>query len=162
MLARLEALEGVERAETDFAGDLLRLSLRDEGAVALALERLASLGYGAEPTDVATDARWYDRRTVGELSRVEAEIIAARVTARFTDDRGVDANAADRVRAAVTDALHACFLTTELRTGPGTGEFRARCVERTVAAVRPIVGDAADALGRLLDDDMRHVHRGHR
>lgn len=162
MLARLEELDGIEQAETDVTGDLLRLALRDERAAGTAIELLVSLGYGAEPAAAAGDRRWYDRRSVGELSRIEAEVIAARVVSRFAAAGDVPPDGAERVRTAVAAALHECFVAEALAAGPSTGEFRRRCVERTVAALRPVMGDDADLLGRLLDDDMRRVHGGHR
>ena len=162
MLARLDELDGIERAETDVAGDLLRLSLRDEVAVGSAIELLVALGYGAEPAIDTGERRWYDRRSVGALSRIEADIIAARIVSRYAAARGGALGDSGRVGSAIADALHACFVTEALGATPSTGEFRARCVERTVAAVRPIVGDDAELLGRLLDDDLSQVHGGHR
>lgn len=159
MLARLEELDGVELAETDFAGDLLRLSLRDDRALTEAADALVALGYGAEPsTDAAADVRWYDARSVGELSRVEANVIAERVTTRFIETHDGAIGDAGRLRAAIADALHGCFVTVMFAAGPSSGGFRAECVARTMAAVGPIVGHRADELGRLLDDDMRQEH----
>ena len=161
MLARLEELGGVERAETDYAGELLRLSLRDERALAPALVLLVSLGYGAEPTArEPVVVTWYDARSVGQLSRVEADVVADRITSRFIGTHPLAVGEATRLRAAMADALHACFVATALDAGPSSDSFRMDCVRRAVAAVVPVVGDvSANDLGRLLDDDMRHSQR---
>ena len=161
MLARLEDLKGVERAETDFAGELLRLALNDDRVLVPALELLVSLGYGAEPSaDDPTVVTWYDVRSVGDLSRLEADVIADRITSRFIEMHPRAAGHAARSRAALASALHAYLVSTALGAGPSSGSFRVECVRRAVAAVLPIVGDvAANDLGRLLDDDLRQVRR---
>ena len=159
MLAQLEQLDGVERAEVDFAAEYLRVRVRDDAALAAAIALLDGSGYGAEVAGAApTSARWYDRSSVGELSRVEADVIAGRVVAAYRVHRAVSDDA--RLRAAIVETLHAGFLGITLGAGPSPEAFRADCVARTVAAVTPIVGASdAGAIGALLDDDMRRVHR---
>lgn len=171
MLARLEDLPGVERAETDFAGDFLRLTLAEDAALATAVGRtpltivvelLASLGYRAEevfPRAVGSGV-WYDARSVGELSFVEAGVIADRVLAALAERHPLAGDVARALRAAVVEALHACFISKPLAAGASSGEFRDACVRGTVAAAVPVIGtDLADDLGRLLDADMRQIHR---
>ena len=160
MLARLEDLPGIERAETDFAGDFLRLTL-DEGTQSSAIALLASLGYAAEPNDgTPADRAWYDARSVGDLSFVEAGVIADRVLADLWTQQPLASRVAGALRAAVVEALHACFVTKPLAAGPSSGEFREACVRASVAAAIPVAGTAvADELGRLLDADMRQIHR---
>jgi len=161
VLARLEELDGVERAETDFAGDYLRLTLSDRTQPAISIELLASLSYRAEPAPatVAVHA-WYDARSVGELSFVEAGVIADRVLAAFGERHPLASDVAGALRAAVVDALHTSFIATPLDAGPSSGDLRDACVRATVAAAVPVIGDRpADDLGRLLDVDMREIHR---
>jgi hypothetical protein len=161
VLARLEDLRGVERAETDFAGDVLRLSLDDEGALPVAIDLLASLGYRAGVATGAVLVRaWYDGRSVGELSRVEAGVIADRVIAQLVEGHTLASGQAGPLRAALAGALHTCFVTNALGAGPSSGSFRDECVRVGVAAVVPVIGAVlADDLGRLLEADMRRIHR---
>lgn len=164
MLARLEALEDVDRAYVDHRGDLLRLSLHDERAVAPAIALLNELGYGAEP---ASDAEagavevWYDTTSVGDLSRVEAGVIADRIVPIFAQARTLSSAEATRVRSAVVDALHTCFVSTSLGSGPSLAAFRLSCERAVEDAVRPIVGQGpARELAQLLITDMSKDHRG--
>lgn len=161
MLARLEALDGIVHAETDRAGDLLRLSLRDEMALVAANELLTSLGFGAEPhVDDDATRSGYDTRSVGELSRVEAGVIAGRIVAGLSDEHPLPPDDAARLHSAVADALHTCFITTALGAGPSSDPFRDDCRRATFAAAAPLVGDAlARDLAHLLDADMRAIHR---
>jgi len=160
VLARLEDLKGVERAEVDFAADFLRVSVRDDAAQASAVALLAALGYGAELADRPAIAKWYDRSSVGELSRVEAEVIAERVITRFAAGHASDRAVRLAATEAIAEALHACFTGIQLAAGPSSPHFRADCVARSVAALTPIVGQGdARELGRLLDDDMGQLHR---
>ena len=161
MLARLEDLGGIRRAETDFAGDFLRLSLTDGTPLSVAIETLATLGYRAEPAEGTAAVRtWYDARSVGELSFVEAGVIADRVLAEVAERHRLPGEGARDLRAAIVEALHACFITKTLDAGPSSGEFRAACVRATVAAAVPVVGTRlADEIGRSLDADMTQIHR---
>lgn len=158
MLARLEGLDGVRRAETDFSGDHLRLLLDDPDALAAATGLLAEAGYGTqEATGVAVE-RWYDRASVGELSRVEAGVIADRVLVALRRDRTLDTETARRLRDAVADGLHRCFVETTLTARPSPG-LRATAVERSRLAARPVVGDEmAGEVARLVQEDMAQDH----
>ncbi len=159
MLARLEEIPGLSHADVDFSADFLRLTLEGHRAVALALSLLNSLGYGAELSDAEPNvARWYDRGSVGELSRVEAETIAERVVTAFGSGRA--ARGPDALRQAIAGALHAWFVSVALGAGRSDSLLRTECIARVVAAVEPLVG-AADAaeIGRLLEEDMSRVHR---
>ena len=164
MLARLEALEDVSHAFVDHSGDLLRLSLRDEHATTMAIALLSELGYGAERASDA-DARavitWYDTTSVGDLSRVEAGVIADRVVPSFAESRKLSPAATAHVRSAVVDALHDCFVSNALASGPSLGAFRLSCERAVEGATRPIVGsEAASELAALLNTDMSEDHRG--
>ena len=121
MLARVEEIEGADRAEIDYRGDFLRLSLNDDGALALIADLLKGLGYeSARATDgeVQAVARWYDIASVGDLSRVEASVIADRIVPSFALARKLSPDQIKRVRSAVVEALHSCFVKTALASGP--------------------------------------------
>jgi hypothetical protein len=158
VLARLEQIDGLTVAETDQAGDYLRLTVRAPQVVAAARDALVSLGYSAEPADEGTRvARWFGVRTVRELSLIEAGVIADRVLPQL---RSVAPADAARLRVAIVGALHASFVNTDLTNAPSGQEFRDDCVRQSVAAATPIVGElVASELGRLLDLDMRESHK---
>jgi hypothetical protein len=164
VLARLESLEGVDHAFIDHSGDLLRLSLRDEHATTAAIAVLSELGYRAESaSDAGARAvtTWYDTRSVGDLSRVEAGVIAERIVPSFAKTWKLSRAATTLVRAAVVDALHDCFVSHALGSGPSLGAFRLSCERAVGGAVRPIVGpEPAQALAALLNIDMSEDHRG--
>jgi hypothetical protein len=161
VLARLEDLVGIVRAETDFAGDFLRLTLSEERPLTTVIDLLSSLGYRAEiATATVVIGVWYDARSVGELSFVEAGVIADRVLAALRARQPLTTDVAGALRAAVVDALHACFITKPLEAGSSSGEFREACVRATVASAVPVIGTRlAEELGRLLDADMGQIHR---
>lgn len=72
MLARLEALAGVEHAAIDYHGDLLKLALSDELARRDVITLLSELGYGAEPaseSDIAERQHLDARRARGRRPR---------------------------------------------------------------------------------------------
>jgi hypothetical protein len=164
VLARLEALEDIDHAQVDFSGDLLKLSLRSEHALDLAISALSELGYGAErasAADVDAITVWYDPTSVGDLSRVEAGVIADRIVPPFARARKLSPAATTRVRTAVVDALHDCFVSNALGSGPSLGEFRLSCERAVEDAVRAVVGpEPAHALAALLNIDMSEDHRG--
>ena len=164
MLARVEKLEGVDRAEIDNRGDFLRLSLNDGGALALIADLLKGLGYEsvrATDDEVQAVARWYDAASVGDLSRVEASVIADRIVPSFALAQKLSPDQTERVRSAVVDALHHCFVGTALASGPSLGAFRLSCVRAVEDTVRPIVGRAsARTLAELVNADLNQDHRG--
>lgn len=154
MLARIGEIDGVGKPETDSGGDHLRFDARDDGVVEAVINDVARQGYGAERIAGPASERWFDRSSVGELSRIEAAVIADRVLALVA---GVDAKA---IRPAIVGALHECFVATTLGAEPSGAGFRAECVRRTVAAVAAIIGtERATAIGRLVDADMQRVHK---
>ena len=163
MLARVEGLEGVDHAEIDYRGDFLRLSLTDDLALTLTADLLKGLGYAAErasDAEVQTVVTWYDIGSVGDLSRIEASAIADRTVPTFALTRKLSPDATDRVRSAVIDALHNCFVSTPLASGPSLGAFRLSCVRAVEEGVRPIVGRAsARTLRELLNADLNKDHR---
>lgn len=164
MLARIEDLEGVYHAEIDYRGDLLRLSVSDDLALALTSRLLMDLGYASErasDAEVGGAISWYDNESAGELSRVEAFVIAGRTVPPFATARNLPPDQTERVRSAVVDALHNCFVGTRLASGPSLGEFRLSCVRAVEEGVRPIVGRAAAlAIAELVHSDLNQDHRG--
>ena len=164
MLARLEALEDIEHVQVDFSGDLLKLSMRSEHALEPAIAALNELGYGAErasAAEVEAITVWYDTTSVGDLSRVEAGVIADRIVPPFAKARRLSPAATARVRGAVVDALHDCFVSNSLASGPSLGAFRLSCERAVEGAVRSVIGpEPAHALAALLNADMSEDHRG--
>ena len=164
MLARLEALDDVDHAHIDSSGDLLKLSLRHEGTFAPAIALLNELGYAAESASGAETeavAAWYDTISIGALSRVEAAVIADRIVPPFAQARGLTPAQTAQVRSAVVDALHNCFVSNPLGSGPSLGAFRLLCERAVEDHVRPIVGrEPARELAGLLNADMSQDHRG--
>jgi hypothetical protein len=159
VLARLEQLDGVEHAQTDFSGDYLRLTLSDISVLTGATDVLLGLGYVAEPApDVAVD-RWYDRNSVADLSRVEAGVITDRVVPALRLRHALDDDVVRSLRAAVIDALHSCFVETVLTSQPSPS-LRASCVDATFAAASPIVGHSlAEELAAVVAADMAEDHK---
>lgn len=159
MLARLEELDGVEYAQTDFSGDYLRLTLNDTAALKRASHVLLALGYVVEAaTDVAVD-RWYDRNSVGDLSRVEAAVIADRVVPTVRLRHELSDDLARSLRSALAGALHRCFIENATTSYPSRS-LRPGCVEATRAAASPLVGAAvAEELARAVAADMAEDHK---
>ena len=163
MLAHVQGLEGVEHAEIDYRGDLLRLSLNDDLALGLTADLLRSLGYDsarARDAEVHTVTTWYDTDSVGDLSGVEASVIADRTVPPFALNRKLSPDESERVRSAVVSALHRCFVGTALASGPSLCAFRLSCVAAVEESVRPILGRAsARTLAELVNADLNQDHR---
>ncbi|TMC44785.1 MAG: hypothetical protein E6J23_06630 [Chloroflexi bacterium] len=163
MLARLEALAGIDNTEIDYRGDLLRLSAADERALGLATDVLRQLGYettGASDADVQEVTAWYGLDSVADLSRIEAGVIADRIVPPFAQTRNLPADQTKRLHAAIVDGLHNCFVTQSVSSGRSLGEFRLACVRIVQESVDPILGtDSARTLAELLNDDMSQDHR---
>ena len=158
MLARLEELDGVEHAQTDIGGNYLRLTVSDIAAVDRASALLLALGYFGEPaTDMAVD-RWYDRNSIGALSRVEAGVIADRVVPIVRLRHALNDDLARSLRSVLVDALHRCFIENAITSQPSPS-LRSSCVEATRAAALPLVGAVvAEELARVVAADMAEDH----
>lgn len=155
MLARLEAIDGVTRAEVDGGGHLIRVSARDERSLGASITLLNELGHRATPTPSTGEHAWYDARSVGELSRIEAGIIADRIVPAFAQREGLSPDRSSQLHAAVVDALHHSFVTNTLEGEGGGGAFRRACVMAVRDGAGSIIGvDQARALGRSLDADL--------
>lgn len=160
MLARLDQVAGVERAEVDRAGDLLRLTLHPD-ALGRALSALHDLGYEADiDTSAVATTAWYDRSSVGDLSFIEAGAIAARVVPAFARARTLSAEDTAALHDTVVAALHRCFTQRAVGDDATTGAFRHECVRQVTEAASASIGaDAASLLGALLDADLTQDHR---
>ena len=159
MLARLQDIDGIAHAETDVTGDFLRLSFTEVSALARATHLLLSLGYIAEPVTDVDVSVWYDAASVGELSRIEADVIAGRVLRLLRRSNEVDADAMGRLRSGLVDALHRCLLATSLTARPSPG-LRTSCAMAARDSAVPIVGSVvADQLATLVDADMGDDHK---
>lgn len=155
MLARLEAIDGVAEAEVDGGGHLIRLSVRDERSLGASIALLDELGHRATATSSTGGESWYDARSVGELSRIEAGFIADRIVPAFAQREGLSPERSAQLRAAVVDALHRSFVTNTFEGGGGSGAFRRACVMAVESRAGPIIGvDQARTLGRSLDADL--------
>lgn len=88
-------------------------------------------------------------------------MIADRIVHPFAKARKLSPDTTTRVRTAVVDALHSCFVSNALASGPSLGAFRLSCERAVEGAVRSIVGaEPAHALAALLNTDMSEDHRG--
>ncbi|HEY6204042.1 MAG TPA: hypothetical protein VI056_13505 [Candidatus Limnocylindria bacterium] len=138
--------------------------MRSERALGVAISALNELGYGAErasAAEVEAITVWYDTTSVGDLSRVEAGVIADRIVPPFAKARKLSPGATARVRTAVVDALHDCFISNALASRSSLGAFRLSCERAVEGAVLQIVGpEPAHALATLLNIDMSEEHRG--
>lgn len=159
MLARLQELDGITLAQTDFSGDHLRLTLNDRRAITRATDMLLALGYVAESAaDLAVD-HWYDKDSVGDLSRVEAGVIADRVVPAVRLSHELDDDLARSVRSALVDALHRCFIENATSSQPSPS-LRSSCVAAALAAASPIVGAVvAEELAKVVGADMAEDHK---
>jgi hypothetical protein len=93
---------------------------------------------------------------------VEAGVIADRIVPSFAESRKLSRAATAQVRSAVVDALHECFVSSALDSGPSLGAFRLSCERAVEDALRPIVGaEPAREVAALLKTDMSEDHRGH-
>lgn len=155
MLARLEEERGVQAAEVDRRGELLRVRLLAGSQVSEVVKALQRLGFAGEvlanePPEVA----WYGRDSVGELSREEGHVIARRVVPSFARSHGVDVSEDDALSEVVAEALHGCFLTHTLDANP-VGSLLGSCARAVEEATQERLGASrAAALGRAIEADL--------
>lgn len=139
-------------ARTDHSGGLLRFS--DSGQVEQVRAVLKELGYQSKalPDALVPDvARWY---APDELSREEAQVLAARVVPAFASDHP----AAGTVFEALQGRLEAALFVRFTDRGLSGTSPRVERADAIAAATRDIVGaDTAQALGRFVD---RWLERG--
>lgn len=156
MLARLEAIDGVATAEVDHGGELLRLRVADDRALADVTATLREMGYGADPLqgDVNVD-RWYGRDTVQELSHEEGRGIAERVVRAFARSRGVDAIVAERLEGVLARTLGAYFAAHSIDPKTPRTPLIEDCIRAVREAATALIGpDAARELAAALREDL--------
>ena len=158
MLAHLEEVVGVSRAEVDRHGTLLRVDLVDASVTAAMIARLRDLGFSGQVIENDSSVgRWYGRDEVGELSGEEAAVIARRVVPKFS--REYQLADPDAIIGVVTAALHQCFVTNVLDDGTPTHVLDDACGRAVQAATRAQLGEElASLLGRDIEADLA----GHR
>jgi len=160
VLARLEQIVGVESAEIDRRGELLRLRLAHPETLVVVTRTLEELGFSSDPlgeahVSAAAVARWYGRGAVGELSREEAGVIARRVVGPFVASRALSATQGARVGDTVARALYECFVAHTLTASAVPDSLREVCARAVEMAVRPELGiEGAAELARLLREDL--------
>ena len=163
MLARLQDVEGVSRADVDYGGNYMRLTFTAPTALDTAVEVLRELGYEPEvaaPGEIMP-AKWYDVGSVFELFAVEADVIAQRVVGRFTMMTLLAGDVADRLQIAVAAALRKCFADRVVSPDARPGAFRSDCLEAAAEAARASLDDVRVAafvhtLEADLDEDHTH------
>ena len=156
MLARLQDEDGIETAEVDRRGELLRLRLSSSD-VTHVIELLQQLGFLAElvPHAGVSAMRWYGLGNVGELSREEAEVIARRVVPVFAEVEGIGLGETETIKDVVVTALHACFVAHTLDATAPHGVLNAACGRAVEQAALVLVGrERAAALGRAIEGDL--------
>lgn len=159
MLARLEAIDGVALAEVDHRGELLRLRLTSDTALADAVATLREVGYRADPLrEAPVVERWYGRAAVHELSREEGAVIAGGVVPAFARARGLAPQAAASLEDVVARALYACFAERTLAAPANPGALRRECLIAVEMAVRDVLGpEGARDLAAILSADLERA-----
>ena len=159
MLARLEAIPGVASAAVDHRGEFLRIHLDRGELLSVVHSALEELGYrGDDVSDEAVGAapvRWYGAAGVGDLSREEAGVIAARVVPAVAREHGLDRAAGNELARAVADALYGCFTAHTLGPDAAPIALREACSRAVEAAAAPLIGaDGARELVAALWGDL--------
>lgn len=150
MLAQLAERPEVAAIAVDRGGEHLRVRLRDGAPLAPLRDALAALGFASEPVAPGDAGRWYGPTEVGELSGLEAAVIAARVVAGL----GLDADPAGAaLRDALGAALQETFVAAFGQTAPGAA-LAAACAAAAERAARPIVGPRAGEVGAAVAADL--------
>lgn len=155
MLARLEQLPGVERPEVDGSGAFLRATIEPPADADELRAALAGLGYASDPASDADadDLRWYDTRTARQISRTQAEVLAAEVIAPFAQAHGLAPGTTSQLMAVARERLYEAFTGHDLGPGTAPAEFMRWPLEA-------IVADARELLPAPLADELReHLTR---
>ena len=109
----------------------------------------------SDPSSVSPDdARWYGLSDVGELSRDEGRVIAARVVPLFAVGHGLADHEIATLSDRVASALYACFARHRDTSLP-PGGLAVPCGRAVADATAPLIGpDRAAALGRAIEADL--------
>ncbi|HEV2251324.1 MAG TPA: hypothetical protein VGT60_12550 [Candidatus Limnocylindria bacterium] len=156
MLAQLEERDDIVTAEVDRRGELLRIRSRPGSDVAAIRDALERLGFATEevPGAGAARRRWFGVSSVGELSREEGAVIAARVVPRFGTASGLSGELVAALRARVGAALYECFVgQPDAALRPGA--LASSCGRAVALAAEPLIGaDRAAGLARAIEADL--------
>jgi len=155
VLARLQERADVDAAEVDRRGELLRVRLREGGTVTAITDQLEQMGFLAEEAVIdAGPLRWYGPSAVGELSREESRVVAARVVPVFGAAHALSPSDVEAASALVADALYACFVRRYLTDASASG-LAGPCGAAVEQATRERLGaEAGAALGRAIEADL--------
>jgi hypothetical protein len=154
VLARLDQEPGIELAEVDRKGEVLRLRLGSGDALDRTMALLSELGFAGEPmTQSPAGLRWYGTTEVAELSRDEAAVIAARVVPPFVNGSGLPSSEVDPLSKLVATALHAWFTRHTVGSESLAG-FHRSCARAVAAATLDRLGPEMSArLGQAVEED---------
>lgn len=143
-------------AAVDRGGELLRVRVSNDRALEDARRVLAELGYRATVAPFGIDDRqWYGPATVGDLSRVEAQVIADRVVGTFGARHGLASDLVGSLTSVVAASLYECFAAHTLGADAAPGSLREVCAEAASAAAAPLIGeDAARDLASAVCADL--------
>lgn len=90
-----------------------------------------------------------------ELSREESDVIADRVVAAFSRERGLTASIADRLELVVAQSLYAYFVAHTIDARALPGALRRDVADTVETAARDLLGlDSARALSAALLADL--------
>jgi hypothetical protein len=161
VLAQLERRADVEVAEVDRRGERLRIRLGPGATIAAICEDLERMGFSADegPDPELHADSWYGTADVGELSREEGRVIAARVVPPFAGANGITREVSLALQARVAAALHECF-TQRADTALAAGGLARTCGPIVRDAVAPLISaERAAELGRAIEADLSGAHR---
>jgi hypothetical protein len=155
VLAQLERRSDVETAEVDRRGELVRIRTLGDGDRTAIRNELERMGFAAEETGNAVDVvRWYGPSAVGELSREEGTVIAARVVPLFGAENGLRWEQIDVLTTRVAAALYECFIGHQ-DAALGPGGLASPCGGAVTEATSALLGpDRAAALARAVEADL--------
>jgi hypothetical protein len=136
-------------ARSDHSGAYLRFA--DRGRTEAVRQRLGELGYDSQPLG-ESESLPMDWFTPDDLSREEAQVLAARMVPAFIHDHPDASEVSEALRQRVEATLFGCF--TDKFAGSGSPGFSG-CTERAdaiTAATRDLVRpETARALGQFVD-----------
>jgi hypothetical protein len=154
VLARLDQQPGIELAEVDRKGEVLRLRLTSGDVLDRATVLLSELGFAGESmTHVPDGLRWYGTADVGELSREEANVVAERVVPPFVNGSTLPSSEIDPLSKLVATALHAWFMRHAVGS-ESLASFHRSCAQAVASATLDRLGPERSArLGQAVEED---------
>ena len=150
MLARLLRLPGIGSIDVDHSGTVVRLRIADvdpDPVVDAVTAVLRLEGYAGTPLAGEEEASatrrieaWHGTNAASELSREEAQVLAAQITAAFARERKLVPAAAERLRRTVAERLYGSFTAPDAASH--VGELVGRAFPGIVAEARAYLGAA--------------------